>query len=98
MQIKINRLTNIRMQNLIKKIPYVRREFETHRRHCVVPLSKILNPLPSTGQKKSSRQGCKIVNWDVKHKNNISSLGNNGHNYEISTSNLNLMYPKVSST
>ena len=52
------------------------RWFETHRRHCVVSLNKILYPLFSTGStqegRKSSRLDCKIVDWDVKHQHNQS--------------------------
>ena len=46
------------------------RGFETHRRHCVVSLSKTQLSLLSIGstQEDPSRRNWKIVDWDVKNK------------------------------
>ena len=45
-------------------------EFEPHRRHCVVSLSKTHVSLLSTGstQEDLSRHNSKIVDWDVKNQ------------------------------
>ena len=47
-------------------------ECETHRRHCVVSLSKTLYHLLGTGStqedRKMSRHDGKVVDWDLKHQ------------------------------
>ena len=48
---------------------------EPHWRHCVVSLSKTLNPLLSTGstQEDPSQHDWKIVDWDVKNQSKQSN-------------------------